>query len=198
MSWRKEIPDTYKVEDRPKTTDDLLSDLRMNNIDTPTHFVKKNLIDLATKHGKPLNKTVEKGVAKTWLHQPKGMLQVAWERGLLDFDSYCVEDFSVKGKLDEMGNRIAATNLSLLIAGCEDFLTEVSLLQLNLQLLGVTCIHSPKYHCEIAGEGIEYSWGNSKVKYRRISCVKDKKSIDQFQKSTWECLSQEYLTIDRI
>jgi hypothetical protein len=126
VSWRKEIPDTYKVENKPKTTDDLLSDLKTNNIDAPTHFVKKNLIDLATKHGIPVNKTVEKGVAKTWLDQPKGMLQVAWERGLLDFDSYCVEDFSVKGKLDEMGNRIAATNLSLLISGCKDFLTEES------------------------------------------------------------------------
>ena len=26
---------------------------------------------------------------------------------------------------------------------------------------------TPKYHCELAGEGIEYSWGWSKKKYRR-------------------------------
>ena len=102
------------------------------------------------------------------------MLQIAWERGLLDFDNFFVEEFSEKGKLNEMGNRIDATCLPVLLSECADFIKEESLLQLNLRRLGVTCMHSPKYHCEIAGEGIEYSWKNAKVKYRRIK-VKDKK-----------------------
>ena len=89
-------------------------------------------------------------------------------------DSFCVEDFSDKGLLDDMDNRIEKTNLSILLTNCSDFADEESLLQLNIRLLGAVCIHSPKYHCEIAGEGIEYSWGNSKAKYRRIK-VKDKK-----------------------
>ena len=76
VSWRKEIPDTYKVEDKLNTTDDLLLDLKTNNLDAPTHFVKKNLIDFATKHGIPVNKTVEKGAAKTWFDQSKDMRQV--------------------------------------------------------------------------------------------------------------------------
>ena len=28
-------------------------------------------------------------------------------------------------------------------------------------------IMSPKYHCELAGDGIEYSWGKSKFSFRR-------------------------------
>lgn len=85
VPWRKKIPDTYKIETSNKTSDELMLDLKANGIPLPTHFVKKNLVHLATKHSIPIKKTIEKGVVKTWLHQPKGMLQVAWERGLLDF-----------------------------------------------------------------------------------------------------------------
>ena len=138
--------------------------------------------------------TIEKDVVKTWLHQPKGML----ERGLLDFDKYFVEEFSEKGKIDAMGNRIGETNLPSLLSECTDFIEEESLLQLNLRLLGVSCIHSPtKYHCEIAGEGIEYSWGNAKVKYRRMR-VRDKKNPDMFHMEVLKCLSRDYLTKERI
>ena len=117
--------------------------------------------------------------------------------GLLDLDSFCVEDFSNKGLLDDMDNRIEKTNLSILLTNCSDFADEESLLQLNIRLVGAVCIHSPKYHCEIAGEGIEYSWGNSKAKYRRIK-VKDKKTAEQFRNQVGKCLSRDYLDAERI
>ena len=159
--------------------------------------MKKTLIDLAKNQDIPLKKSVEKGVTKTWVGTPKGMLQIAWERGLLDLDSFCVEDFSDKGLLDDMDNRIEKTNLSTLLTNCSDFADEESLLQLNIRLLGAVCIHSPKYHCEISGEGIEYSWGNSKAKYCRIK-VKDKKTAEQFRNQVGKCLSRDYLDVERI
>ena len=197
VSWRKEIPATYSIEQRSKSSDDLITDLVAKHIPLPNHYVKKTLIDLARDQNIPLQKSIEKGVAKTWVSTPKGMLQTAWERGLLDLDSYCVEDFSEKGLLDDMENRIDKTNLSVLLTNCSDFADEESLLQLNIRLLGAVCIHSPKYHCEIAGEGIEYSWGNSKAKYRRIK-VKDKKTAEQFRHQVGKCLSRDYLHAERI
>ena len=55
------------------------------------------------------------------------------------------------------------------------------MLQMNIRKMGAICFHSPKYHCEIAGEGIEYSWVNSKYKYRRIKAL-DKKFKKDFHK----------------
>lgn len=39
--------------------------------------------------------------------------------------------------------------------------------------------YSPKYHAEIAGVGIEYSWGAAKSRYRRIP-FEEKRTKDQF------------------
>ena len=97
---------------------------------------------------------------------------MAWERGLLNLKKYCIEDFSETGKMDEYGNVISETSLDMLLSKCTDFLEEKSLLQLNLEKLGAKCYRSPKFHCELVGEGIEYSWGNAKLAYRRISTNK--------------------------
>ena len=128
----------------------------------------------------------------TWVGTPKWMPQTTWEQGLLDLDS-----FSEKGLLDDMENRIEKTNLSILLTHCSDFADGESLLQFNIRLLGAVCIHSSKYHCEIAGEGIEYSWGISKAKYRRIK-VKDKRTAEKFRHQVGKCLSREYLDAERI
>ena len=49
---------------------------------------------------------------------------------------------------------------------CQDFIDEPSAMQRALTIISnknnSTKMHlliSPKYHCEIAGEGIEYDWG---------------------------------------
>ena len=172
ISWQKEVHDTYKVEVKPKSTNNLVNDLNAKKIPIPLHYVKKTLTDLAMTQDIPHTKSVEKGVAKSWVNKAKGMLQIAWEQGLLDLDLYCVEDFSAKGMVDGTHD----TNLTSLLSECSDFIEEEYLLQLNLRLLGATCIRSLKYHCEIAGEGIKYIWGNAKAKYRKVR-VKDKKTL---------------------
>ena len=106
IKWRKQVPCVYSVQERAKSSDDLIADLKHCNIPIPTHFVKKNLVDLAITHKIAIKKSVEKGVTESWVNKPKGLLQIAWERGLLDLESFCVEDFSTKGKLDAFGNRM--------------------------------------------------------------------------------------------
>ena len=46
--------------------------------------------------------------------------------------------------------------------------------------MGVLVDRTPKCHCELAGEGIECSWGCAKNHYRRVS-LKRKKSKDSFR-----------------
>jgi hypothetical protein len=77
------------------------------------------------------------------------------------------------------------------------FLKEDSLLQLNIKNLGGTCIHSPKYHCELAGEGIEYSWGNAKMKYRSF-IAREKRTKAQFLERVMYCMSRDFLYFERV
>ena len=53
------------------------------------------------------------------------------------------------------------------MANCVDFEVEESLLQSMGTKMGVIIDRMPKCHCELAGEGMEYSWGCAKNEYRR-------------------------------
>jgi hypothetical protein len=62
--------------------------------------------------------------------------------------------------------------LTFLLSQCTDFANEISDLQhLAAEVSDETCTvtieFTPKYHCEIAGEGIEYGWGFTKKIQRR-------------------------------
>jgi len=63
--------------------------------------------------------------------------------------------------------------------------------------MGVSVDCMPKCHCELAGEGIEYSWGCTKNYYRNIDLVQ-KKGKENFQAAVMTCLSREVLTTERI
>ena len=41
---------------------------------------------------------------------------------------------------------------------------------------------SPKYHCELAGEGVEYAWGFMKRNFRNF-CLKEKNTKEKFNKA---------------
>jgi hypothetical protein len=51
-------------------------------------------------------------------------------------------------------------------------------------------------HPEIAGEGIEYSWGCSKGAYRRLPFT-EKKMKEKFRQSVRNCIDPSVLTIER-
>jgi len=54
------------------------------------------------------------------------------------------------------------------MASCQDFAEELTALQHVGQVLGVTVHITPKFHAEMAGEGIEYSWAVCKSVYRKM------------------------------
>ncbi len=64
-----------------------------------------------------------------------------------------------------IGTTINEMSLKYLLGNCEDFINEESMLQYYGRMMGITINRTPKCHCKLAGEGIEYSWAASKKKY---------------------------------
>ena len=56
-----------------------------------------------------------------------------------------------------------------LLSQCKDFKNEQSQLEKIDAKYGYEIWFTPKYHCELAGEGIEYMWGYMKWSY---CCIK--------------------------
>eukprot|EP00429_Kryptoperidinium_foliaceum_P042250 CAMPEP_0176121934 /NCGR_PEP_ID=MMETSP0120_2-20121206/61393_1 /TAXON_ID=160619 /ORGANISM="Kryptoperidinium foliaceum, Strain CCMP 1326" /LENGTH=95 /DNA_ID=CAMNT_0017456519 /DNA_START=685 /DNA_END=968 /DNA_ORIENTATION=+ len=91
-----------------------------------------------------------------WLGKSKGLLQLCRERGLIDPAKH---------------NEYRKTGSKLQVLG---------------EAVGVSVDFTPKFHAELAGEGIEYSWGFSKGLYRRQPLERKKKRA-QFRKLVDEC-----------
>mmetsp|Transcript_6492 Transcript_6492/g.9008 ORF Transcript_6492/g.9008 Transcript_6492/m.9008 type:complete len:105 (+) Transcript_6492:681-995(+) len=71
-------------------------------------------------------------------------------------------------------------NATKTLAKCEDFASEEPALKKYLENRGHHLIMSPKGHPELAGLGIEYSWGKTKYEWRRIP-VDERKSAKFYQ-----------------
>ena len=87
--------------------------------------------------------------------KPKGKKQVLWEGGLWKTGLRC-------------GPKVPRNeNIDIILGECPDFMKEQSQLQHLVKSRGHRLIMSPKCHPELAGVGIEYSWGKSKLEFRR-------------------------------
>ena len=123
------------------------------------------------------------------------MLQVAWERGLIDKAKVAL--YTVPGHKDEMVILQHHTSLKFLLGSCTDFAEEEMLLQSKGSALGVLVDHTPKCHCELAGEGIEYSWGCTKNFYRQQP-LKDKRKKESFRNTARLCQLRNVLSTERV
>ena len=72
---------------------------------------------------------------------------------------------------------------------------ETSQLEYVCAELGATAVITTKYHAEYAGEGIEYSWGLSKLHFRRY-LIDSKQTADKFRKLVRFCISRDILTTE--
>jgi hypothetical protein len=135
-------------------------------------------------------------IREGWVGKSKGIYQVLWERGWLDPDN--LKEYTMNGKKDLYGIIQLQYSLKNLLRSCRDFQEEESLLQSMGRKMGVIVDRTPKCHCELAGEGIEYSWGCAKNYYRTLP-IREKKSKELFKESVRKCLDQEMvLTKERI
>lgn len=80
------------------------------------------------------------------------------------------DDFDENKELNEDSKKYS---LSYLLSECADFKNEISDIEhlardiSNDLQINVNILFTPKFHCELAGKGIEYSWGAAKRLYRR-------------------------------
>eukprot|EP00733_Pompholyxophrys_punicea_P001442 Pompholyxophrys_punicea_v1_NODE_723_length_1393_cov_18.770553.p2 type:complete len:154 gc:universal NODE_723_length_1393_cov_18.770553:853-1314(+) len=66
-----------------------------------------------------------------------------------------------------LDNKDPNLNMDLVLASCLDFKSEKTALQALFEDRGHILVMSPKCHPELAGLGIEYAWGKSKLEFRR-------------------------------
>ena len=184
--------------------------LEESGITVESNRLLKDLKQLATIHGVSL--THEKvHVNEGWRGKAKGLLQVLWERGWID-PSKCKEHkdreghkvintsyYKLSGRKDpETGQIIESSSLKGLMGNCSDFMTEETHLQFLGSQLGVQVMLTPKFHCELRGEGIEYAWAAAKA-IMRMTPIREKKGRANFINLVWKCLCPStVLTKERI
>ena len=98
------------------------------------------------------------------------------------------DDLDEHKNLTEEGKKYC---LTYLMNQCADFMDEMTDLEYMVQELGVELdtectfhiMFTPKYHCEMAGEGVEYSFGAGKRLYRKLP-PQERKSHPQWPTAT--------------
>ncbi len=113
-------------------------------------------------------------IVQGWGGRQKGLLQCLWERGWID--PMKLQDYTIEGRIDALGIKQTSFSLKHLVANCTDFIEEESLLQSNGQKIGAIIDRMPKCHCELAGEGVKYSWACSKNEFRKKPIRQKKKT----------------------
>jgi hypothetical protein len=186
---------------RQKTVLDLLKEVQASGFDTmKRRFLKSELLVIAVERG--ISVEVEEDlVDEGWCGKAKGLKQVLFERGWINPDvphnRYTMkgkrEDLDETGNLNEEGKNYC---LPYLLNQCKDFREEKTDLEYMVEELGLELntdcmfriLFTPKYHCEMAGEGIEFSWGAGKRCYRKLP-VQERKSFAGFQQSVKRSLA---------
>ena len=142
----------------------------------------KELKELAARNNVATS-TVTNNVRRGWYNTPKGVLQILWERGYIDSklvktarsSRYYIlskkDDYdNVTGKLKDDCKKYS---LNHVLSTCKDFMNEKADLESLCDEIITTnntkksILYIPKFHCELAGEGIEYIWVAAKRFYRK-------------------------------
>jgi hypothetical protein len=176
---RKVDRPTGQTKERDKTRAELVKEITDNGTILQRKHTLVDLQDIARRNGIGTKKTVAK-VTTGWVGQPKGLLQVARERGFVDIANYRL--YTKNGKKKQDGTMDEERSLVQIIGNwCDDFRNEKAHLQvLADHAIGILVDFTPKFHAEMAGEGVEYSWAYSKSCYRR-SPLQKKKSRASFR-----------------
>jgi hypothetical protein len=175
----------HGLKECPKNISDLKKELKEKDIRFSQADRRADFVKLANNNNIPLTKTVP--IKSGWEGSPKGALQILYERGFIDpKDDMKKYSMDIKEDwLDEDGDIKDSCKkyyLRRLLEELPDFInakTELEHLSERLSErynITVTILFSPKYHCEIAGLGIEIAWGYGKKYYRRFITMEQKKS----------------------
>ena len=170
----RELIDLLQAEDFPTTGSSQMLAFRCKNNNLPT------------------TRTIKTGLFPHWEGKPKGLINVCVERGLVPLQQVLVRQYYSKNGKKVNGEIDESTSLVSILEDCSDFKNEVSILQKVADKYNANAWFTPKYHCEIAGEGIEYLWGYGKQIYRRVPMVQKKKK--QFEKLVKSIFSRQTIS----
>jgi hypothetical protein len=179
---------------REYTKPQLIEMLKREGIMSPKGN-KQQIRDMAQQAGLALT-YLKREIIQGWDGKPKGMEQILWERGWID-PNVARKVYTVHGTKDSMGALRKDTSLQYLMSNLKDFETQETMLCLKAREMGVMIDRTPKCHCELAGEGIEYAWGCAKNHYRRQP-LKDKRGKDNFRRTVRKCFSRQVVTTERV
>ena len=101
------------------------------------------------------------------------------------------------GKPDERGQIDKKYCLKYLMGLLPDFVNEKTLLHFHGEKLGCIIYNSPKCTPEIAGEGIEYDWGVSKL-YYKAQDIDRKRKRTKFEELVSEATGETVLSLDTV
>lgn len=101
-----------------------------------------------------------------YVGKAKGAIQILVERGWYH-DNMQKPHLPSEMKKRNISQISDANNLFLTLSRCPDFKHEQSAIHMMLEDEGFICLLSPKCHPELAGEGVEYCIGNTKMYFRR-------------------------------
>jgi hypothetical protein len=191
-------PLNAQQQTRNKTIAELKLELGpLNILNSSRQYRLAELQELARNNNIELT-VVRTRVKKGWEGQAKGLLHVLWERGWINQNH--LAKYTMDPAKDDDGEILEGAeyfSLRFLMASCLDFAEELTALQHVGKELGVEVIITPKFHAELAGEGIEYSWGITKGVYRRKP-LKSKKGKESFKALVDECTSRQILTTNTV
>jgi hypothetical protein len=165
------------------TKAELTEKLRQKGILTSGTF--KKIKEICIQNNIPTEEEVQK-IVQEWGGRQKGLLQCLWEHGWID--PMKLQDYTIEGRIDALGIKQISFSLKHLMANCTDFIEEELLLQSNGWKMGAVINQMPKCHCELAGEGVEYSWACSKNEFHKKP-NRQKKSKELFKAMVRECIS---------
>jgi hypothetical protein len=104
-----------------------------------------------------------------YVEKPKGMKQLLRERGMWKDGMHGTWDNKRRQREVEKGNVIDdSLDATLVLTSCPDFQSENTLIGDQLDKTNDLVLLSPKCHPEIAGCGVEYCIGRSKMLFRRV------------------------------
>jgi len=110
----------------------------------------------------------EEYVVQGYVGKAKGFKQLLWERGMWKDKMHASWDTKRRCKAVEAGEVIDdSLDAMLVLLGCPDFQRENTLIADMLDKMNDVVILSPKCHPEMAGVGVEYCIGRSKMIFRR-------------------------------
>ena len=137
-----------------------------------------------------------------YVGKQKGLLDLCWERGLLDIydeggaiDKKKLARYSLQSKLDESTGLMSDEfNLRAIMAKQPDYENEESHVEWLVKEKGGIVLKSPKCHPEIAGQGIEYSNGKAKFYFRKNNTG----AASSYEELVHQSVSQDVLTLPMI